>query len=190
MRARRARKRGLFVNPRLLAPLFIAALLLAVGAAGTACGGGNGDGELTLEEYFLRFEGAQDEADERFEPLVEALNQEFDSEAEQIEATRDFINADIPILRDFVHAVDDLDPPAEVEDPHEEAVAGGAELVEFLQDFTDRFADVESTSELEELLDAPELEAASDRFDKACFALQDIADANGIDVDLECEDEE
>ena len=44
-----------------------------------------------------------------------------------------------------------------------------------------------STSDLEELLDAPELEAASDRFDQACFDLQDIADVNDIDVDGECQ---
>ena len=172
------------MKPRLFVLLFIAVLLLALGTIAAACGD---DDELTLEEYFQRVEGLSDEADERFEPLVEALDQEFESEADQVEATRAFFNADIPILRDFVDALDDLDPPTEVEDPHDEAVAGGAEMVEFLADFTDRFADVESTSELEELLDAPELEAASDRFDKACFALQDIADANGIVVDLECE---
>ncbi len=170
----------------LFVSLFLAVLLLTFGTIAAACD----DDGLTLEEYFREVEALSNGADERFEPLVEALNQEFDSEAEQIEATRDFFNADIPILRDFGDALDDFDPPAEVEDPHEEAVAGIAELVEFLQDFTDRFADVESTSDLEELLDAPELEAASDRFDQACFDLQDIADANSIDVDLTCEDEE
>jgi len=175
------------MKPHLFVLLVIAALLLALGSIAAACGG---DDELTLEEYFQRIDALFNEADERFQPLVEALDQEFYSEAEQIEATRAFFNADIPILRDFVDGLDDLDPPTEVEGPHEEAVAGGRELVEFLQGFTDRFADVESTSELEEILDDTELEAASDRFDDACLALQDIADANGIAVDLECEDEE
>ncbi len=168
---------------RLSALFLIAAALLALIAA---CGGGGGE-ELTLEEYFRRIQALSDEVDERFEPLVEALNREFDSEAEQIEANRVFFNADIPILIDFGDGLDDLDPPVEVEDPHEEAVAGIAELVEFLQDFTDRLADVDSTSELEELLDDPELEAASGRFDQACFDLQDIADVNDIDMDLDCE---
>ena len=172
------------MKPRLFILLFVAGLL-ALGILAIACGD---DGEeLTLEEYFREVESLSDEADERVEPLVEALNQEFDSEAEQIEATRDYFNASIPILRDFGDSLDEVDPPAEVENPHEEAVAGIAELVEFLQDFTDRFADVESTSDLEELLDAPELEAASDRFDQACFDLQDIADVNDIDVDGECQ---
>ncbi len=169
----------------LLAALSIVVVPLALGAVAVGCGGATK--ELTLEEYFERIEALSDEADERFEPLVEALDQEFESEADQIEATRVFFNADIPILRDFVDALDDLDPPTEVEEPHEEAVAGGVELVEFLQDFIDRFSDVESTSELEELLDAPDLEAASGRFDRACLSLQDIADANGIAVDLDCE---
>ena len=171
---------------RLSALFLIAASLLALVAA---CGGGGGE-ELTLEEYFRRIQALSDEVDERFDPLVEALNQEFDSEAEQIEATRVFFNADMPILRDFEDGLDDLDPPAEVEGAHQEFVAANTELVDTLQDVTDRMADVASTSELQELLDAPELEAATTRFDNACFSLEDIADANGIAFDLECEDEE
>ena len=175
------------MKPRLFVPLIIAALLLAIGAIAAACGGDDG---LTLEEYFRRIQALSDEFDERFEPLVESLNQEFDSEAEELEATRDFFNADIVIFRDFVNALDDLDPPAEVKGTHEEFMAANMELVDTLQDVTDRMADVASTSELQELLDDPELEAATTRFDNACFSLEDIADANGIAFDLECEDEE
>ncbi len=171
---------------RTAAPLIILALLLALGTTAAACGGD----DLTLEEYFQRMETLDDAANERFEPLVEALDQEFESEADQVEATRAFFNADIPILRDFVDALDDLDPPTEVEDPHEEFVAAGRDQVDAFQDLTGRMTVVESISELEELLDDPELDAASDRFDKACFELQEIAADNGIAFDLGCEDEE
>lgn len=181
------KERGLLMKPHRFVLLFIVALLLAVGAIAVSCGDSN---ELTLEEYLRRIEALSDQADERFEPLVEALNQEFDAEPDRLEATREFFRADIPIVRDFLEGVDDLEPPAEVEGPHEETVAAGAEFLEILEDFTDRITGVESTSELEELLDDPELEAASGRFEEPCFALQDIADANGIDVDLKCEDEE
>ena len=165
---------------RLSAIFLIAAALLALVAA---CGGGGGE-ELTLVEYFQQVETLDDELDERFEALE--LREEFASQEEQVLAFQDFFAAVIPILAEFVDAIDDLDPPAEVEDAHEEVVDSGREFVADAEELTNELADVGSSSELEEVFDDPEYEAASDRFLQACFALQDIADANGIDVVLTC----
>ncbi len=167
---------------RLFALFLIAAALLALVAA---C---DGDDGLTLEEYFQELETLDQDAEAGIEALE--FPEEFASEAEQIEAFQDFFAAIIPILAEFVDAIDDLDPPAEVEDAHEEAVDSGREFVTDAEELTNELADVGSASELEEVFDDPEYEAASDRFDQACFALQDIAEANGIDVDLTCDDEE
>ncbi len=172
---------------RLLLPIGVSLLVLGINAAGC-----DGDDELTLEEYFGQVEALDEEATAQTEALGFPEEQEFASEEEQIEAFREFFEGSVRIFTDLVDALDDIDPPAEVEGPHEEAVAAGTELVDTFQDLTDRMADVESTSELEALFeeDDPEVEAASDRFDNACFALEDIADANGIAFDLECDDEE
>ena len=53
---------------RLFAPLFIAAALVALGVTAAACGG---DGKLTLEEYFQRFEAIDADVDAKFEALFE-----------------------------------------------------------------------------------------------------------------------
>ena len=173
------------MKPRLIVPLFIVALLLAVGATAVGCGG---NGELTLEEYFQQVDTLDQDAEARIEALE--LPEEFASEEEQVLAVQDFFAVSVPIIADFVDAIDDLDPPAEAEDAHNEAVDAGRDFVTEAEDLTNELADVGSSSELEEVFDAPEYDAASDRFDQACFDLQDIADANSIDVDLTCEDEE
>ena len=167
---------------RLLLPIGV--LLLVLGTLAAACGG---DG-LTLEEYFQQLEALDQDAEAGIEALE--LPEEFASEEEQVAAFQDFFAASVPIIAEFVDAIDDLEPPAEIEDAHEEAVDSGRDFVTEAEELTNELADVGSSSELVEVFDAPEYEAASDRFDQACFALQDIADANGIDVDLTCEDEE
>lgn len=164
---------------RLLLSIGVSALVLGTLAA--AC---DGDDGLTLEEYFQQVEALDDELDERFEALE--LREEVASQEEQVLLFQDFFAAVIPILAEFVDAIDDLDPPAEVEDAHEEVVDSGREFVADAEELTNELADVGSSSELEEVFDDPEYEAASDRFLQACFALQDIADANGIDVVLTC----
>ena len=178
---------------RLFAPLIVAALLLAFGTAASGCGG-DGDGGLTLEEYFQRLEAAENDRAAQSEALQEESEQEFSegfaSEKEEIEATRDLFDAVTPVFGDFVDALADVDPPAEAQDAHEEAVDAGARLLAVFQDVADRLAEVESASEAEEVLDDSELETADDRFDQACFTLQEIADANDIVVDLGCPDEQ
>ena len=171
--------------PRLTDFLFVAALALVIAVLAAACGGNGG---LTLEEYLQQLETLDQEAEAGIEALE--FPEEFASEEEQVLAFQDFFAAVVPIIADLVDAIDDLDPPAEAEDAHNEAVDAGRDFVTEAEDLTNELADVGSSSELEEVFDAPEYDAASDRFDQACFDLQDIADANSIDVDLTCEDEE
>ncbi len=162
----------------------VAVSLLVLGALAAAC---DGDDGLTLEEYFQKVEALDEELDERAEALALEFPEEFASEEEEVSAIQGFFAAAVPILAEFVDAIDDLDPPAEIEDAHEEVVDSGRDFVTEAEELTNELADVGSSSELSlEVFDDPEYEAASDRFLQACFALQDIADANGIDVDLTC----
>ena len=167
--------------------LLLGAILLVLGTAAAAC---DGDGGLSLEEYFQQLEAVTADADAAGDLVFADFPEEFASEEEQVLAFQDFYAAFVPIIADFLDAIDDLDPPAEAEDAHNEAVDAGRDFVTDLEDLTNELADVGSSSELEEVLDDPELDAASDRFDQARFALQDIADANSIEVDLTCQDEE
>ncbi len=164
--------------------LVIGVLLPALGAIAAACGGG----ELSLEEYFQQVDQAGDEFDTRIEGLEDAFPEAFEEPA----VTRDFFTAAIPIFRDFIDGLAAIDPPAAVEDEHNEAVAAGEAFEERIEEFVNQLADVETSSELEDFFteEDPEFTAAEERFDAACLSLQGIADENGIAVDLECEDEE
>ena len=160
------------------------ALLIAAAA------GCDGDGELTLEAYFQDVDSIFKQGDERLEPQVEALNQEFSSEDEQVRAIQDFWNAVVPNFRDAVDALEVINAPPEVAEEHDKFTEVAMELGEHFSDISDGLEDVETISEVNELLDDPGLNEASDRLDEACLTLQDIADSNNIEVNLECVEED
>jgi len=159
-----------------------------------ACGGGEED--LTLEEYFQRIDVLGDDTDDEIDRLneeFEAAAEEAETEEEVIEAFHDFFGPLTASFEDFVAELESIDPPSEVEDAHNEAVAVQAEGLELFEDLNERAQRVESASGMEEVvaeLEGPVFTDISDRNEQACFGLEAIADANGIDVDLECEEEE
>ena len=181
------------MKPRLFVSLFVGALLLVLSTVAGACGG---DGELTLEEYFQRMDvlgnDLEDESNRLGEEFEEAI-EGAETEEEVIEPFRDFFDRLAALFGDFVSEVESIDPPSEVEDAHNEIVAVQAEGLELLEDLDERAQRAESASDFEELsaeLEGPVFTDVSDRSEQACFALEAIADDNGIDVDLECEEEE
>ena len=78
----------------------------------------------------------------------------------------------------------DIDPPADVEDAHNELLVAVTDLAEAYADL-----DVESLSGLGDLLSqllSPGLIEATERLLNACSELQGIASDNSIDLDLAC----
>ena len=175
-----------------LSPLaLIIALLLAFGVIAVACDGSSGGGgePLTLDEYFQRLEALSVEAVERSEALGEDIAEETSStlsEEERLEVIRKFLDATLPITEDFVDRIRDLNPPTEIEDEHNRALEAHADVLSVLTEYLNEHPEVESESELQALFTNP----AFERFVAACLALQEIADENSIDVDLDCEDGE
>ncbi len=171
------------------------ALLLGLVALSAACG--DGGEALSLEEYFQRLDAIQEDVDARFEEQGDDEDP-FDPDApleERVDALTGGLQDSKAILEDAVEAVQGLDPPAEVEDAHDEFVAALLGFLPSFDDFRDRAADVESESDLEELFSSldegsQEFQEAGERLDAACLAIQAIADQNNIAVDLNCEEEE
>ena len=170
----------------LLRLAFPAILLAAMAALAAACGG---SGEtLTLEEYFQRLDELDNQADER----GQAIEDEFPQAFEEPKPTQEFINSLAALVGDFVDSLEQIDPPAQVEDAHNEAAAAGTEFAQILEEAAPQLEGVESASELEETLgdlfaEDSEFAAADERFTNSCVALQQIADDNDIDADLECD---
>ena len=157
----------------LFVSLFLAVLLLAVAASTAACGG---DSQGSLKGYFQQV----DEAYEMFEVVgQESGLREYDS-------VEDFMNNSvIPTYRDFVDALEDINPPAEVELAHEELVAAQAEVLQLFEDSTDRYAALRSVVDLGELLDEPDFEAVDDRALEACRNVREFGRGKGV-PHLEC----
>lgn len=171
---------------RLLPLALIAALLLAFGTIAMACG----DGGLSLEEYFDRMAAANEQIDQQLEALENPTDREFASDEEELAAIQGFYNAVPPLIRDFISDLEEIDPPAEVEDAHKEVVEAARVSAEEWKVQADQLNEAESLRDLMAKLfvENPAFTASGERFDEACLAVQAIADENNIDVDLDCDD--
>ena len=185
------------------APLaLIAALLLAFGAIAAACGGdGDGDGDgggdggggaLTLQEYFQRVEEldtalqAEEAAlDERMEDDLASVTDEQDA----LDLVQDGFEAQLANIEDFVDDLDGLDPPAEVEDAHNEAVAAQRDFLDLFKDVLAQLGDIDSFDAVDELFGADDIAAAEERATQSCLAVEQIGVSNGFDVDFDCGEE-
>ena len=170
----------------------LAAALLALGGIAAAC---DGDDRLTLEEYFVRFEAIDADVDARFEALYEDFpdegeEEELFSNEENLRLLLEIFAGFPVILADALDQLEELNPPSEAEDAHDELLATGREWLELLEGGADRAKAVESISEAEQIIE--ELDSASqgaqERFDAACLVVVRVGEANGIHVDVTCAD--
>lgn len=161
--------------------LLAAACLIAA----TACDGDSGGGSMTLEEYFTQLERIGNDAEAR----VGAI--EVPAASEDFAASRDafvvYFDELVGASDDAIAEVRDLDPPDEAADQHDTYVSALEELPGLVDDYRNRIAGAASRDELTAIVnDSPDIIDATSRIGDACKALQDVADDNSIDVDLEC----
>jgi hypothetical protein len=161
--------------------------LLALALAFAAGCGGGGDA-LTLEEYFDEVLALSETFDAEGSALEEQFNAENPTtDEERIELAEEFFNEALTVLEEFVGGFEDLDPPPETEAAHEETVSAGNAAIDSLHEIIDQVGEAETQAELEELfVQFLGTGTAFDTFSKTCFSLQEIADDEGIDVDLLC----
>ena len=167
------------MKARLLPLALIAALLLTVGALAVACGDSKA---LTLEEYFQQLEALTATAEDRFVEIGEATGAELDavtSEEERLAAIENALTNTQPIFTTVADGLNDLNPPAVVEELHNEFVDVYDEVAVYFEETLNRFGDLDPIADRESLF-------VGERLDETCAALQDFADENEIDVDLDC----
>jgi hypothetical protein len=167
---------------------FLTLVLTVVAGSLLLAACGDGEEELGLDEYFRQLDGIE----EGIKTGIAGL--EVESEGilgEDVEATRAYVDGYQDIVGKAVNDMKDLDPPAEVGDAHEEFVAALSGMLPAWGHLSERLADVETASGVQELLvDAgsePAWQEASQRFADACSELQGIAREKGIEVELDCE---
>ena len=177
------------MKTRYLPLTLIAALFLAFGAIAAACGGG--DGALTLEEFLQRVEELDDEQTTR-EGEIEAQLGDLETleEAEALARIRDLFPQFVALLVDFVDGLAALEPPEEAADLHEEAVSAGREVVRLFSDLVGEVENAESIEDFFAAFENEEFQVAVERFDQACLDAEQLAADNGIEIDLDCDEDE
>ena len=160
------------------------AIALIVGA----CGGGT-----SLEAYLEGFEVLNQDVAEDVAASRLTFNLEYqDAENEEERLALILSNFDSILVsnEDHVAGVRRLSPTQEVQQAHDAWVEGVDETLDFLATQRDALKQITSTEEAGEflvnLLEYPESLRLSGTVDDACFALQAVADGEGIDVDLLC----
>lgn len=167
--------------------LVIAVLLAAVSLGVAGCGSSE---EMTLDDYFQEITTIRDKAEQRMDRLSIEVAGDVGPSTPEDELTRlamDMMRRGLPITAELVEELKDVDPPGAVEDAHAELIDAGDASVGALEGFLEQAEGVETMAELDELLADESIVAVNERAIQACIVLQDIAEANDIDVDLECE---
>ncbi len=161
-------------------------LLAALAAAllvGLACGGG---GESTLAEYFTQLDAVTKDVDKQIADLQSKYANAFQQTAD----TQSYLNEYVPTVKDGIDRLAKIDPAQQTAEPHKEFVAAGRDFLTRIEAAAARVSQVQNDADLQpalkQLNDDQDLTSASDRFDKACRALQKIADDNKIQIDLQC----
>lgn len=153
---------------------------------GWACSDDSG-GELTLEAYFEKLDEQADELAARGDDMDAVFEASEEPTMEEVEAALDEFSGHVD---DFVSEMNGIDPPAEVEEAHGALVSAAGAA-------GDAFSDVASGAGAAESVEAAFSGEAGDaaftaveEFVGACLELEGIADANNIEVSLDCEDQE
>ena len=173
-------------------PARAAAFLLATAVLTGACSSSDSDA-LTLDEYFAEFEAIDAEVDTQFEALWADIPEDEDPFADEanLEPFKDFVAGFPRIVGDAIDSANELNPPSEVEDAHNDLIDTGEALVVAFEEGAGVISEAETMAELETLERevGPTIDAAEAAFDAACLTVVDIAIANDIDVDVTCVDE-
>jgi len=149
--------------------------------------------DIALKEYFLEIASITNANNERTSEVVSEFDANLGTaptDDEAIAAYEGMIEGISTILRLSFDDVEDIDSPAEVENAHGRLTNALGNQLRVFVDFGDAIAGVRSVPELEETV--AEFDPATTDADKhvtdACFELQAIANGEGIDVDLRCEE--
>jgi len=182
----------------LLAALLLAlSLALAVAvevlvvSSGDTPSGSTGDGD-TLSGYFTDlqriFEDAEDATNEAEVPLNETS-----SEAPlgvQLSALDTYLGEIDAIFSEAIGRLEGLSVPATAADDHQDFIDGVSVSVTAGNALRNDLTDITTKEQFDDRMDkfVGDIDAAVDKADAACLALQEIADTEDINIDLDCED--
>jgi hypothetical protein len=170
--------------------LALAAVTLAVVAA---CGGGDSEVALTLDQYFPRVQVLLEEQETRADAVGERYTSQLDARATSLDEA---LAAALPVLPvmlaalrpatvDLLTGLEDIVPPREAEDTHGALVRGYQEMLTLMDDLVARLERGEGGVEAFAVMFADASGTAlGQRLTTALSDLEELAEASGIAVDL------
>jgi hypothetical protein len=165
-------------------PLLAAAAITMI-AMTAACNGGGG-GAMSLDEYFRELESIEAEAERE----TDELDSPFDEDDTSLDARKQRIADGFVefrrIFEDYQAQFDELDPPDEVADLHEDYDDVQDEFMEQFTLYIEGFADAESNEAFDEAAESTLADAELERAAEICDDLENVAEENEIEVDLRC----
>ena len=173
-------KASITMRPLVLCGVALLALLLACGGAGT----------LSIADYFERLEVLDEEFDQRNDELAARFDGQAGTIAAEDELAQfvDTFEEATEVTRDFVDGLTRLGPPSAVEEQHSEATEAGQAYVAALTLALDLLESAGDEGDAIAIINEVFTSAEFERFDAACVTLQEAADENGADIDLDCAD--
>ena len=160
-----------------VAPLLLASIAILLAGA---CGG-SGEKSLTLEEYFQQVQPLVDELHTGEAPILATLGASQDPQHLK-EAL-----ADYPAVVDpYLSGLRNLQPPEEAAEAHADAVRAGEE---FTSAIATAIQDTQTATTADDFFAAAnsvQIAIASEGMSVTCGRLQQVADDNEIDIDLDC----
>jgi hypothetical protein len=149
-----------------------------------ACGGSD---SMSLEEYLTEFARIGEET----EDAVDAVPTPDVGSDPSVEEGKDALTDYFDEIRDVTDGardeIEDLEPPSEAEDEHENFLEEIDELLDAINAYAERIADADTVEEFQAATsDTSDLDATNF---SACDDLQQLADENDIDVDLQCDED-
>jgi hypothetical protein len=186
--------------------LVVAAMLLVA-----ACGG---DAALSIEDYFAAVETETARYDQATDDIASAFSAQLDSafadysaaatgadEAAAaaglealtnvaVDATRTSFELTGVELDESIATMDALEPPDEVADEHEEAVAALRASRAAIDPTIDAINEITTLEELEPVLAGSAFADSRPRLERSCTALEDAGRNNGVETDLDCPGED
>ncbi len=148
-----------------------------------------GETAPSLEEYFSEIQAISDDANAGRAALSSEFQTARDpgaSEEQSVAAAQRLFEGLAMVASEARDRLRGIDPPAAAKDAHDELALATAAIEEECQDTADRAAEVESRSDILELAVECESVEAFSQYRVPCRALEEIADDNGIQVNLTC----
>lgn len=174
-----------------LAAVTLTTVVLSVGLVAAACGGTR----TPLEEYFHSAADIEEEVLDRSDALADRMQEQLgdaEDDSERLNVLRGYFESLAELTEDHVDDLREVVPLLEVEAEHNDWVEANVDSSDYMLNGLDALQNFDSPTEMvgffQDFLSDPESIRLSGAIDEACFALQEVADSEGIDDDLLCGD--